>query len=353
METKVQEARRAFATKLGAAATLKDLEAVKNEYMGRKGIVRGLMDGLKSAPGDARPRLGKLVNDFKVEVEAAIAKRSDELSASDLTARLEQETLDVTLPGIPPAAGKLHILTQTTCRIMDLFLRMGFDIADGPEIETEWYNFEALNIPEHHPARDAQDSFYLNAPGSQPRYLLRTHTSPVQVRYMQERDPPIRMVAPGKVYRRDPFDARHSPVFHQVEGLVVGDGVSFADLKGMLTLFCRELLDPKLKVKFRPSYFQFTEPSAEVHVSCFACGGTGERDGAPCKVCTRSGWIELGGAGMVHPNVFRAVGRPAYDPAKVQGYAFGIGIDRMAMLVHDIDDIRLLFENDLRFLRQF
>lgn len=353
MEEQVQAARRAFQARLAAAATLKDIEAARIEFLGRKGVVRGLLDSLKSASGGQKAQFGKLINQFKMEVEGAIEKRAAELSTLDLDARLKHEALDVSMPGIPPAAGKLHILTQITNRISDLFLRMGFDVADGPEIETEWYNFEALNIPEHHPARDAQDSFYLNAPGSNPRCLLRTHTSPVQVHYMQEHNPPIRMVAPGRVFRRDPFDARHSPVFHQVEGLVVGPDVSFSDLKGMLTLFCRELLDPKLTVKFRPSYFQFTEPSAEVHVSCFKCGGTGERDGQPCTVCTHTGWIELGGAGMVHPAVFRAVGKPEYDPAKVQGYAFGIGIDRVAMLVHGIDDIRLFFENDLRFLRQF
>ena len=335
MKGRVQEIRRQFDHDLAAARDAAALEQVRTRYVGRKaGLLTLLLRDLRDVPADERAIPGKAVNELKTHVETALE------AARGRVARGEGKdgAIDLTLPGRSQQPGTSHPVTQVRALIEEIFLEMGYTLETGPEVETDFYNFEALNIPPHHPARDMQDTFYVEG-----GLLLRTHTSPVQIRTMQERRPPVRMVALGKVFRRD-SDVTHSPVFHQVEGLVVDAGITFAHLKGTLAHFCRRVFGPSVKIRLRPSYFPFVEPGAEYDISCIFCAGAG------CSRCKGTGYIEMGGAGMVHPAVFEKVG---YDPERYTGFAFGLGIDRIAMLKHGIDDIRLFFENDLRFLSQF
>lgn len=318
------------------AQNSEELEALRVKYLGRKGALTQVLRSLKELPPEVRRPAGQEANRAKAALEAAL-----DLALTDLKEARRHgagPVLDVTLPGRRPPLGRLHPLNQVMAEVCDIFLHLGFEAVEGPEVELDWYNFEALNLPPDHPARDMQDTFYFND-----QVLLRTHTSPMQIRTMERRQPPVRIIAPGKVYRRD-SDITHSPMFHQVEGLLVDRGVTFADLKGTLTAFVHEMFGPEVSLRFRPSYFPFTEPSAEVDIECVICGGAG------CRVCKITGWLEVLGAGMVHPAVFEAVG---YDPEEVTGFAFGLGIERIAMLKYGIDDIRLFFDNDLRFLRQF
>lgn len=325
---------------LGQTGDLKQLEELRVRYLGRKGIITELLRAVGGLPAGERPVAGRELNRLRQELEKEMARREEELSRVATEGRLAAEALDVTLPGRRLLVGRRHPVMQVLREIKRIFTGMGFAVAEGPEVELDYYNFTALNIPPEHPARDMQDSFYVNE-----RVLLRTHTSPVQVRIMQQMAPrlPIRIIAPGKVYRRDD-DHTHSPVFHQVEGLLVDKGVSFAHLKGVLENFARQMFGRELEVRMRPSYFPFTEPSAEVDISCVVCGGTG------CRVCGDSGWLEILGSGMVHSRVLEMSG---YDPEEVSGFAFGLGVERVAMLKYGIDDLRLFFVNDIRFLRQF
>jgi phenylalanyl-tRNA synthetase alpha chain len=323
---------------IGAAASSSELEAVRVKYLGRSGALTQILKSLGTLPPDERPLAGAAANEAKRELEALLDGRLGGMLETERRRQRERERPDLTLPGRRPPRGVLHPLTRVREEIVAVFMGLGFSVADGPQIETDFYNFEALNIPRDHPARDMQDTFYLS-----PETLLRTQTSPVQIRTMLAQKPPVRIIAPGVVYRRD-ADITHSPMFHQVEGLAVDERITMADLKGTLELFARELFGARSKIRFRPSFFPFTEPSAEVDVVCFLCGGDG------CRVCKQSGWLEILGSGMVHPQVLRNVG---YDPEAVTGWAFGMGIERIAMLKYGVDDIRLFFENDLRFLRQF
>ncbi|MEW6031550.1 MAG: phenylalanine--tRNA ligase subunit alpha [Bacillota bacterium] len=322
------------------AHTREELEAARVRFLGRQGEITLVLRSLGKVPAEARPELGRLANEARAEVERLVEERSRALDEAELERRLEAEAVDITLPGTVPLPGTYHPLTLAWAEVERIFTAMGFEVAEGPEVETDWYNFQALNIPRDHPARDMQASFYFT-----PDVLLRTQTSPVQVRYMRSYTPrlPVKIIAPGRVFRRDD-DATHSPVFHQVEGLLVDEGVTMGDLKGVLDVFAREMYGKLARTRFRPSYFPFTEPSAEVDVSCTLCGGVG------CRVCGGSGWLEILGAGMVHPDVLRNGG---YDPEVVSGFAFGMGIERVAMLRYGIDDIRLLYGGDVRFLRQF
>lgn len=337
MRTRIASLREEAAQCVQAAADLKELEAARVRLLGRKGQLTELLRGMSSLPPEERPEVGKLVNEVRQAVESLLAERGAELRALAREKQLESESLDVTLPGWTPLSGHRHPLTQTLDEIKATFIGLGFSVVEGPEIETDYYNFEALNIPPDHPARDMQDTFFITED-----ILLRTQTSPVQIRTMLAQEPPVRIVAPGKVYRVD-ADVTHSPMFHQVEGLYVDKGVTFAQLKGTLAVLAQDLLG-KRPVRFRPSYFPFTEPSAEMDIQCMMCDGDG------CRVCSGEGWLEILGSGMVHPQVLRNVG---YDPEVWTGFAFGMGVERIAMLKYGIDDIRLFFENDVRFLRQF
>jgi len=314
------------------------LDQVRVKYLGKKGLLTEQLKRLGGLSPDERPRIGKLVNDAKEALQEKIQACKQELEVATRRRQLETETLDVTLPGRGVHTGGLHPITRTLERLEALFAGMGFDIADGPEIEDDYHNFEALNIPPDHPSRAMHDTFYFDA-----HRLLRTHTSPVQVRYMERHKPPLRIIAAGRVYRCD-SDITHTPMFHQIEGLMVDEDVSFADLKGVVTGFLRQFFEKPLKVRFRPSYFPFTEPSAEVDISCVICGAEG------CRVCKQTGWLEVLGCGMVHPEVFRHVG---VDNERYTGFAFGLGVERLAMLRYGVNDLRLFYENDLRFLRQF
>jgi len=331
-----QEATEAFAE---ADSVLK-LNELRVKYLGKKGSLTTILRGLGALSPEERPRVGQMVNEVRAELETALNEKNDSLKKAELLERLANEKIDVTLPGRINPIGHQHPLTLTLNRIKEVFLNMGFTVAEGPEVEQDHFNFEALNLPKDHPARDMQDSFYITE-----ELLLRTHTSPVQARTMQANEPnsPIRIIAPGKVYRRD-YDATHSPMFTQVEGLVVDKNISFSDLKGMLEMFIHQIFDENVGVRFRPSFFPFTEPSAEVDISCVMCKGKG------CRVCKGSGWLEILGSGMVHPRVLEMSG---YDPKEVSGFAFGMGVERIAMLLYGIDDLRLFYDNDLRFLRQF
>ncbi|HET7220089.1 MAG TPA: phenylalanine--tRNA ligase subunit alpha [Vicinamibacterales bacterium] len=341
----VDKLRQQFARDLAGAASEAALRAVRDRYLARKGgLVSSLLKGLGQVPADERPRVGQQVNQLKEQIEAAL----DERIAAVAAARPAAGAVDVTLPGRVPHLGHRHPLTILRERIEAIFTRFGFLIIEGPELEDDYHNFEALNMPPEHPARDMQDTLYLastvpSAVGS-PATLLRTHTSGMQIRHMEVHQPPVRLIAPGRVYRRDQFDLTHTPMFTQVEGLVVGDDVSLADLKGTLTAFVHDLFGPERKVRFRPSFFPYTEPSAELDISCASCAGRG------CQMCKQSGWLEILGSGMVHPAVFEAVG---YDPERYTGFAFGMGIERVALLKWGVEDIRLFYENDLRFLEQF
>ncbi len=311
--------------------------------LGRKGQVTSLMKGLGSMTADERKMAGPALNALKDRVGSAIEARREALKDLELEARLAGESLDLSLPVRPQNAGRIHPVSQVTDELTAIFADMGFTVAEGPDVETDFYNFTALNIPPEHPARQMHDTFYFPERADGSRLLLRTHTSPVQIRIMQNAGPPIRIIAPGRTYRCD-SDITHTPMFHQVEGLLVGEGVTMADLKGTLEAFLRELFDPDTKVMFRPSFFPYTEPSAEVFIGCLFCDGKG------CGVCKKTGWLEILGSGMVHAAVFEAVG---YDPERYTGWAFGLGIERVAMLKYRVDDIRLFYENDLRFLEQF
>jgi phenylalanyl-tRNA synthetase alpha chain len=322
-----------------AARSAAELEEVRVRFLGRQGALTQLLRSLGSLPSAERPLVGAAANEAKRELEALLEARLGEARETERAQARGQQRLDLTIPGRRPPLGAIHPLTRVHDEIVTIFAGLGFSVAEGPEIETDYYNFEALNIPSDHPARDMQDTFYL--PGG---LLLRTHTSPVQVRTMLGQRPPVRIVVPGRVHRRDIPDASHSPVFHQVEGLAVDRHVTMADLKGTLELFAREMFGPRSRIRFRPSFFPFTEPSAEVDVVCFLCGGEG------CRVCKQSGWLEILGSGMVHPQVLRNVG---YDTEEVTGWAFGMGIERIAMLKYGVDDIRLFYDNDVRFLQQF
>ena len=323
---------------VGKADSLAAVESLRVLYLGKKGRLAELFRRLGGLTGSEKAEAGSAVNTAKREIEEAIRSREGILQAQARDERLSAERVDVSLPGRRPLRGRLHPITQVMDEIVGVFSALGFAVAEGPEVETDRYNFEALNFPPDHPARDMQDTFFL--PGG---LLLRTHTSPVQIRVMERHTPPIRVVAPGKVYRRD-ADVTHAPMFHQVEGFLVDREVAFADLKGVLSHFARTIFSPDVRVRFRPSFFPFVEPGAEMDIGCVLCGGKG------CRVCGGSGWLEILGAGLIHPNVLRAVG---YDPESVSGFAFGMGVERIAMLRYGIDDIRLFTENDLRFLHQF
>jgi phenylalanyl-tRNA synthetase alpha chain len=327
------------AAEVAAARSSADLEQVRVRVLGRAGELTALLRSLGSLPAADRPRIGQEANQAKSRIEASIALRLEALRALEHAEALRTERLDLTLPGRRVAPGPVHPITRVQDEIIEVFEGLGFSVAEGPEVETDYYNFAALNFPDDHPARDMQDTFHV-AGGA----LLRTHTSPVQIRTMKAQRPPVRVICPGRVYRHDVVDMTHSPVFHQVEGLAVDRRVTMADLKATLELFARQMFGPRSRLRFRPSFFPFTEPSAEADVLCFKCGGDG------CRFCKHSGWLEILGSGMVHPNVLRNVG---YDPEEVTGWAFGMGVERVALLKYEIDDIRLLFDNDLRFLQQF
>ena len=321
------------------AAPDADAEQIRIRFLGKKGELTAVLRGMGALSAEERPVVGQLANDVRAEIESAITARMAEQKQKELAARLQSEKLDVTMPGTPARMGHQHPLTRVQREIEEIFIGMGFQIAEGPEVEYDYYNFQALNIPENHPARDTQDTFYITD-----NILLRSQTSPVQVRVMEKQAPPVRVISPGRVYRSDALDATHSPLFHQIEGLVVDKGITMSDLKGTLETFARKLFGEDTKIRFRPHHFPFTEPSAEVDVSCFACGGKG------CRVCKGEGWIEILGAGMVHPFVLSNCG---IDPEVYSGFAFGMGLERVAMKHYGIDDIRLFYENDERFLKQF
>lgn len=324
---------------IGECDTPTQIDEIRVKYLGKKGELTALLKQMGQLDPAERPVMGQLVNEAKAQLEALIADRTAIIKKNETALKLKEETIDITMPGKVVKTGKLHPLNTVLNDMIDIFQSMGFDVVDGPEVETDHYNFEALNVPADHPARDMQDTFYLGE-----NLLLRTQTSAAQIRTMENRKPPIRIICPGRVFRADEVDATHSPVFHQIEGLVVDKGVTMCDLKGVLEQFAHEIYGKDTKVKFRPSFFPFTEPSVEVDVSCSECGGKG------CRVCKGSGWIEILGAGMVHPKVLSACG---IDPEVYSGFAFGIGLDRLTTTRYKISDIRLLFENDKRFLDQF
>lgn len=336
MQQQVEQLRGAFAAAVAGLQDEKSLEAFRIQYLGRKGILAGLFKQLGGSSPEDRPAVGKAIHGFQQEVETALAEAKARLDAND---RELPAGFDPSLPGRLPWRGRRHVLSAALDEIIGIFRGMGFSVADGPEVELDYYNFQALNFPADHPSRDLQDTFYVSDD-----VLLRTHTSPVQIRFMERHPPPVRIVAPGRVYRNEAIDTSHAAEFHQMEGLYVDEGVTLGDLTTTLQLFAKEYFGAAAKLRFRPHFFPFTEPSAEADMACFACGGEG------CRICGGTGWIEILGAGMVHPNVFTSAG---YDPEKVTGFAFGFGIERIAMLRYGIEDIRLFLENDIRFLSQF
>ena len=327
-----------FRSEISSVKNLADLQNLKNKYSGKKGLLTSQLKSLSSIPSDQRPQYGKNLNEIKEFIEEELKAWELSFKEGEKEQRLLAEKIDISLPGRPSCFGRPHPITQVLAEIKAIFVSMGFGIEEGPEVELDYYNFEALNIPKDHPARDMQDTFYVSDD-----VVLRTHTSPVQVRVMEKRRPPLRIIVPGKVYRCD-SDVTHTPMFHQVEGLMVDYDVSFGDLKGLLELFIHNLFGKGTPVRFRPSYFPFTEPSAEVDIGCIFCSGKG------CRICKTTGWLEILGSGMVNPRVFEMAG---YDPDEYSGFAFGMGVERITMLKYGIDDLRLFFENDLRFLRQF
>ncbi|MBO4692911.1 MAG: phenylalanine--tRNA ligase subunit alpha [Clostridia bacterium] len=339
MREKLEAIRRAAENAAKEAIDEKQIEELRVKYLGKKGELTALLKQMGSLTPEERPKMGQLVNEAKGQVEKLVSERKVKLKEKAVELKLKAETVDITMPEKPVNCGGLHPLSIVTNDLIDIFQSMGFDVLDGPEVETDHYNFECLNVPEDHPARDMQDTFYLAD-----KILLRTQTSAAQIRTMETRKPPIRIICPGRVFRADEVDATHSPVFHQLEGLVVDKGVTMCDLMGVLEQFAHEIYGEDVNVRFRPSFFPFTEPSVEVDVSCTECGGKG------CRICKGEGWIEILGAGMVHPNVLRSCG---IDPDVYTGFAFGIGIDRITTTRYKISDIRLLFENDKRFLEQF
>ena len=340
MEQELQRIKEEALSAIKSASDEQALQDVRVKYLGKKGEVTALLKGLGKLSPEERPKMGALVNAVRQALGEEIDALKTSMEVAAMNARLEEEKIDITLPGRAPKTGHIHPLTTVNEMIEDFFMKMGYTVEEGPEIEQDHFNFECLNLPKDHPARDMQDSFYITE-----NFLLRTHTSPVQARTMQRHEPnsPIRMIAPGKVYRWD-YDATHSPVFHQVEGLIIDEHITFADLKGTIETFLRHMFGDDTKVRFRTSFFPFTEPSAEVDISCVMCGGEG------CRVCSHTGWLEILGCGMVHPRVLELNG---YDPNKVKGFAFGMGVERIAMLLYGIGDLRLFFEDDIRFLEQF
>lgn len=340
MQEKISIIIKSATEQIASVNNLKELQDLRVEYLGKKGELTLLLRTLGTLSAEERPKVGGWVNDAKESISTLLDEKQATLKASELTQKLSTESIDISLPGDHVSVGKIHPIIQTLRDIEDIFFGLGFSIVNGPEIELEEYNFERLNFLKDHPARDMQDTFFIDGP-----VLLRTHTSPVQARTLSElpANTPVRVIAPGKVFRRD-YDATHSPMFHQVEGLVVDKGITFGDLKGTLEAFCKTIFGDDTKVRFRPSFFPFTEPSAEVDISCVMCEGSG------CRVCSHTGWLEILGSGMVHPNVLKANG---YDSEQMTGFAFGMGVERIAMLRLKVNDIRLFYENDLRFLRQF
>jgi len=335
LKDKLLELKTRALKELESVSERSDIEELRQHYLGRKGLLSLLLKRLVELPKEERPAIGRLANQVKEEIYRKFQSVSDSITTKDVK---ELSTLDVTLPGRRIPSGHLHPITQITEEICTIFLTLGFRVVQGPEVELDYYNFEALNMPKDHPARDMQDTFYISD-----NVVLRTHTSPMQIRIMENTSPPVSILAPGKVYRPD-SDISHTPMFHQVEGLLVDKGVSFGDLKGTLTTFVHQMFGSDIDLRFRPSFFPFTEPSAEVDIRCVVCQGKG------CRVCSHSGWLEILGSGMVDPEVFKAVG---YDPESISGFAFGMGVERIAMLKSGLDDIRLFFENDIRFLQQF
>jgi len=335
LEKTIEQIKKEALKELEAVSDSESIKALSVRYLGRKGAVTQYLRNISNLPRESRPEAGEKANQTKKTLDELFKKGLKQLETSSYET---DNRIDVSLPGRVTLRGSLHPITQITQQLCDIFIRMGFDVAEGPEVETDYYNFEALNIPKNHPARDMQDTFYISD-----NIVLRTHTSPVQPRIMEKQKPPVRIIAPGKVYRCD-SDLTHTPMFHQIEGLLVDENVSFGDLKGVLTTFVHQIFDRETSLRFRPSFFPFTEPSAEVDIRCVICKGDG------CRVCSHTGWLEVIGAGMVHPAVFENVG---YDTTCCTGFAFGMGVERIAMLKYGIDDIRKYFENDLRFLRQF
>ncbi len=339
MREQIEQIKKSFHEKLVALKTSEELEKLRVEYLGKKGEFTKILRSMGSLTPEERPQMGKLVNEAKDELEAKIDELKTRLKEKHVNDKLKNEVIDITLPGHKTPLGGKHPLMITMEKIEQIFLEMGFTIEEGPEVELDYYNFEALNIPKDHPARGEQDTFYIND-----HVVLRTQTSPVQIRTIEEQKPPIKMISPGKVYRSDDVDATHSPIFYQIEGLVIDKGITFGDLKGTLEQFVKKLYGDNIETKFRPHHFPFTEPSAEMDGTCFVCEGAG------CKVCKGEGWMELLGCGMVHPEVLRKGG---IDPEVYSGFAFGFGLDRMTMQKFGIEDIRLLYESDMRFLKQF
>lgn len=339
MKDRLQRIREEAIQKIQLSESLDKLNEIKVSVLGKKGALTEVLKGMKNVDAEERPKVGQMVNDTRAAIEEKIEEMRSRLAAAARQAQMQAEVIDVTLPAKKNHIGHRHPNTIALDELERIFIGMGYEVVEGPEIEYDYYNFEALNIPANHPAKDEQDTFYIND-----KIVLRTQTSPVQVRVMEQGKLPIRMIAPGRVFRSDEVDATHSPSFHQVEGLVIDKNITFADLKGTLAEFAKELFGEETKVKFRPHHFPFTEPSAEVDVSCFKCGGSG------CRFCKGSGWIEILGCGMVHPNVLKMSG---IDPEEYTGFAFGVGLERIALLKYEIDDMRLLYENDVRFLKQF
>lgn len=341
MREKLSQIKDLTIEKLNKISDLKGLDEIRVEILGKKGELTSILKGMGGLSSEERPIIGQLANEVRASIEEKIDSMKKSLLAKEQEIKLKAEKIDVTMPANTKKIGNKHPMTQVIDDIKNIFIGMGYEIAEGPEVETAYYNFEALNIPKNHPARDEQDTFYVNGLGD---FVLRTQTSPVQVRVMENQNMPIKIIAPGRVYRSDEVDATHSPVFHQLEGLVIDKNITMGDLKGALTVFAKELLGEDTKVRFRPHHFPFTEPSAEMDASCFACGGKG------CRVCKNSGWIELLGCGMVHPKVLEMAG---IDPKEYSGFAFGMGLERVTMQKYAITDLRLLFENDIKFLEQF
>jgi phenylalanyl-tRNA synthetase alpha chain len=351
MLERIEEIRAEAATAIGAAGSTAELEELRVRHLGRKAELTSILRGISELPAEERGKVGGAANRARQELESLLEQTAARLDAAELEQRLLADRVDVTLPGAPPRpVGHPHLIARTTRLIEDVMVGLGYEVVEGPEIEHDYYNFTALNHPPGHPARMLQDTFYVQ---SHPDVLLRTHTSPMQVRAMETQPPPIFVVVPGKVYRRD-SDATHSPMFHQMEGLAVAEGLTLADLQGTLLELCRALFGERREVRLRPHFFPFTEPSVEVDVSCFQCEGTGELPGGGrCNLCKGQGWIEILGAGMVDPNVLGFVEQHGYDPEKVQGFAFGLGVERVAMLRHAVPDLRRFFDNDVRMLEQF
>jgi len=331
----IEQIQQDFLKGLDNAKDAAEIQALSVQYLGRKGRITLILKGISQLPKEERPGVGKKANQVRVAVDKAIQEALQNIATESTTT---EEAIDVSLPGRPPLKGSLHPVSQIQQEICDIFGRLGFDVAEGPEVESDYYNFEALNFPKNHPARDMQDTFFVSDD-----IVLRTHTSPMQIRIMEKTTPPVRVVTPGKVFRCD-SDLTHTPMFHQVEGLLVDTNISFGDLKGILTTFIHQMFDEETSLRFRPSFFPFTEPSAEVDILCVMCRGKG------CRVCSQTGWLEVLGSGMVHPALYENVGYPA---GKYTGFAFGMGVERLAMLKYGIDDIRKFFENDIRFLQQF